>query len=230
MKGPIKGAQWSSAWIFGSSATWQGTSSVFNIPPTHKNTHVRFSCVTYIAITKPRGFRRFTCLRFVLHGPPPQSLKSYSTKNKDKARHLSPRNLHCCHVTFPHVRSKYLFQRRVITCISLPKSGFSFYAASTQTKQSRLQRNGPNPCRTDEIATRNAFERKYLIFFFCSFWKVHVGVEMRESFKEHKCADHSRKVWDSEVRRTLRNDRMCNCCCFIAPLNPATSRTAETGC
>ena len=85
MKGPIKGAQWSSAWIFGSSATWQGTSSVFNIPPTHKNTHVRFSCVTYIAITKPRGFRRFTCLRFVLHGPPPN--RSSHTRRKIKTKH-----------------------------------------------------------------------------------------------------------------------------------------------
>jgi len=71
-------------------------------------------------------------------------------------------------------------------CITVPKNGFSFSAAPTQTKHSRLQRNRPNPCLTDGIARRNASERNYFIFFL---WKSPVAAETRESLIQPKCAD-----------------------------------------
>jgi hypothetical protein len=55
-------------------------------------------------------------------------------------------------------------------CITLPRNGFSFCAASIQTKHSRLQRNRLNPCLTEGIARRNASERNYLIFLEGSSW------------------------------------------------------------
>jgi hypothetical protein len=90
--------------------------------------------------------------------------------------------------------SKYLSQRHVLMCITLPTNGFSFSAPSTQTKHSRLQRNRPNPCLTDGIARRNASERNYFIFF----WKALVGKETRETFNT---AEVLRSSWEGLSQR-----------------------------